>query len=143
MRFLVALLSTTLALGGALSTAAFASPATKPLILGHRGASGHMPEHTRASYELAIKMGADFIEPDLAFTLRAMVNWSLAMKTTLRKPLTSPSNSLNALPSKMIDGKRIKGPELPKTSPSPRSKPCAPRNVSTSAIMPTTGHRKF
>ena len=53
MRFLVALLSTTLALGGALSTAAFASPATKPLILGHRGASGHMPEHTRASYELA------------------------------------------------------------------------------------------
>ena len=39
-----------------------------PLILGHRGASGHRPEHTLASYELAIEMGADFIEPDLVMT---------------------------------------------------------------------------
>lgn len=27
-----------------------------------------MPEHTRASYETAIRMGADFIEPDLVPT---------------------------------------------------------------------------
>jgi glycerophosphoryl diester phosphodiesterase len=39
-----------------------------PLIIGHRGASGHRPEHTLASYELAIKMGADYIEPDLVIT---------------------------------------------------------------------------
>jgi len=38
------------------------------LVIGHRGASGHRPEHTRASYELAIEMGADFIEPDLVMT---------------------------------------------------------------------------
>ena len=35
-----------------------------PIVLGHRGASGYRPEHTLASYELAIEMGADFIEPD-------------------------------------------------------------------------------
>src|SRR5262245_35844759 len=40
----------------------------KPLILGHRGASGHRPEHTLASYTLAIQFGADFIEPDLVST---------------------------------------------------------------------------
>jgi glycerophosphoryl diester phosphodiesterase len=39
-----------------------------PLIIGHRGASGYRPEHTLASYSLAIGMGADFIEPDLVST---------------------------------------------------------------------------
>ncbi|WP_394833188.1 glycerophosphodiester phosphodiesterase [Pendulispora rubella] len=39
-----------------------------PVIVGHRGASGYRPEHTIASYELAIAMGADFIEPDVVST---------------------------------------------------------------------------
>lgn len=39
-----------------------------PLIIGHRGASGHKPEHTLASYQLAIDMKADYIEPDLVMT---------------------------------------------------------------------------
>lgn len=39
-----------------------------PIVIGHRGASGYRPEHTLASYELAIDMGADFIEPDLVST---------------------------------------------------------------------------
>ena len=39
-----------------------------PIIIAHRGASGYRPEHTLASYELAIGMGADFIEPDLVAT---------------------------------------------------------------------------
>lgn len=40
----------------------------KPLVLGHRGACGYRPEHTLASYQLAIYMGADYIEPDLVST---------------------------------------------------------------------------
>jgi glycerophosphoryl diester phosphodiesterase len=40
----------------------------KPIVIGHRGASGHRPEHTLASYKLAIELGADFIEPDLVST---------------------------------------------------------------------------
>jgi glycerophosphoryl diester phosphodiesterase len=39
-----------------------------PLVIGHRGASGYRPEHTLASYQLAIDMGADYIEPDLVMT---------------------------------------------------------------------------
>ena len=39
-----------------------------PLVIGHRGASGYRPEHTLASYELAARMGADFMEPDLVST---------------------------------------------------------------------------
>ncbi len=41
---------------------------TRPLIIGHRGASGERPEHTMASYRLAIAQGADYIEPDLVIT---------------------------------------------------------------------------
>jgi len=37
-------------------------------VVGHRGASGYRPEHTLASYELAARLGADFIEPDLVTT---------------------------------------------------------------------------
>jgi glycerophosphoryl diester phosphodiesterase len=39
-----------------------------PIVIGHRGASGHRPEHTLAAYELAIELGADYIEPDLVST---------------------------------------------------------------------------
>ena len=39
-----------------------------PLVIGHRGASGELPEHTLAAYERAIARGADFIEPDLVLT---------------------------------------------------------------------------
>ena len=39
-----------------------------PLILGHRGAPGYLPEHTLESYALAVELGADFIEPDLVMT---------------------------------------------------------------------------
>ena len=41
---------------------------TSPLIIGHRGAAGHRPEHTLAGYRLAAEMGADYIEPDLVST---------------------------------------------------------------------------
>ncbi|HEX7797465.1 MAG TPA: glycerophosphodiester phosphodiesterase family protein [Vicinamibacterales bacterium] len=42
-------------------------PAPKQLIA-HRGASGYAPEHTVASYEMAIAQKADFVEPDLAIS---------------------------------------------------------------------------
>lgn len=39
-----------------------------PLVIGHRGASGYLPEHTLESYTRAVELGADFIEPDLVAT---------------------------------------------------------------------------
>lgn len=50
------------------SSAAFAAAEPVPLVIGHRGASGLRPEHTRAAYELAIEQGADYIEPDLVMS---------------------------------------------------------------------------
>lgn len=35
------------------------------LVIAHRGASGYRPEHTRSAYELAFRLGADAVEPDI------------------------------------------------------------------------------
>ncbi len=51
-----------------LTSVASASATPKPLIIAHRGASGYLPEHTLAAYQLAIEQGADYIEPDLVMT---------------------------------------------------------------------------
>src|SRR5690606_22627494 len=40
----------------------------RPWIIGHRGASGYRPEHTRAAYELAFALGADAVEPGIVAT---------------------------------------------------------------------------
>jgi glycerophosphoryl diester phosphodiesterase len=45
-----------------------AAPQKSPLLIGHRGASGYVPEHTLTSYFMAIQQGADYAEPDLVMT---------------------------------------------------------------------------
>ena len=40
-------------------------PRTRPLVIGHRGAPGYRPEHSRSSYDLALEMGVDGVEPDI------------------------------------------------------------------------------
>ncbi len=67
-------LTAALAIGAALC-AAQAPAATfptltgaAPIVIAHRGASGYLPEHTLGGYELSIRMGADYIEPDLQLT---------------------------------------------------------------------------
>lgn len=67
-------LTAALVLGTALTAASASAQQYKtldgkrPLVIGHRGASGTFPEHTIASYTHAIAVGADFIEPDLVAT---------------------------------------------------------------------------
>jgi glycerophosphoryl diester phosphodiesterase len=78
-RLLIAGALSLLLIAGALAGPSFAdrdkprgghpgSSGHRVLIIGHRGASGYRPEHTLASYELAARMGADYVEPDLVPT---------------------------------------------------------------------------
>jgi glycerophosphoryl diester phosphodiesterase len=39
-----------------------------PIVIAHRGASEYRPEESKSAYELAIEMGADYIEPDIVTT---------------------------------------------------------------------------
>src|SRR5262245_7595627 len=66
--FVATTLATGLAAGIAGIAELHAGPPEAPLVIGHRGTAGYRPEHTLASYELAIALGADFIEPDLVST---------------------------------------------------------------------------
>jgi len=66
---------TTLAVLVPLAGAGAAPAAAEPrpdrsevVVIGHRGSAGHRPEHTQGGYELAVAMGADWIEPDLVPT---------------------------------------------------------------------------
>lgn len=46
----------------------WAAEHTRPIVIGHRGASGYVPEHTLTSYFIAVQQGVDYIEPDLVST---------------------------------------------------------------------------
>ena len=54
--------------GGDRAGRGMTTPGGEPVVIGHRGSAGYRPEHTLASYTLAARMGADFIEPDLVST---------------------------------------------------------------------------
>jgi glycerophosphoryl diester phosphodiesterase len=40
----------------------------QPVVIGHRGAPAYRPEHTAASFDLAIDLGAELIEPDVVLS---------------------------------------------------------------------------
>ncbi|HET9948115.1 MAG TPA: glycerophosphodiester phosphodiesterase family protein [Longimicrobiales bacterium] len=65
------------------------SERTRPILIAHRGASAYAPEHTREAYELALRQGADFLEPDLQVTrdghLIALHDMSLERTTNVRE----------------------------------------------------------
>lgn len=82
---------------------------SQPLIIGHRGASGYLPEHTLEAYRLAVEQGADYIEPDLVPTrdghLVARHENNIADTTDVA--LHPEFASRKAV--KQIDGKRVEG----------------------------------
>jgi glycerophosphoryl diester phosphodiesterase len=67
-RLPILLLLAMLAACSSIEDIAMAQKGADPIIIAHRGASGERPEHTLASYALAIEQGADYIEPDLVLT---------------------------------------------------------------------------
>ncbi|MGH3353267.1 MAG: glycerophosphodiester phosphodiesterase family protein [Nocardioides sp.] len=42
--------------------------AHRPLVIGHRGAPGYLPEHSLESYRLALRQGVDALETDVVMT---------------------------------------------------------------------------
>lgn len=78
-----------------------------PLVIGHRGAPAYRPEHTLASYALAIDLGVDFIEPDLVSTKDGalIARHENEISGTTDVALKFPERKT----TKTIDGKTIEG----------------------------------
>jgi len=88
--FLSTATAAALALPGMAWAATYASlDGSAPVVIAHRGASGYLPGHSLASYELAAEMGADYIETDLHLTsdgvLVAMHDEDMARTTNVEE----------------------------------------------------------
>ncbi len=79
------------------------------LVIGHRGASGYRPEHTRASYELAIAQGADVIEPDVVPTRDGHLVVRHESAITATTDVAEHPELADRRTTKTIDGREITG----------------------------------
>ncbi len=106
---LAILTSTFLTLLGASQVTAATLNGSEPIVIGHRGASGYRPEHTLASYELAIKMGADYIEPDLVSTKDGVLVARHENEISGTTDVSTRSEFADRQTTKTIDGKEVTG----------------------------------
>ncbi|GAB3547342.1 glycerophosphoryl diester phosphodiesterase [Actinopolyspora lacussalsi] len=78
-------------------------------VFGHRGAPGHRPEHTLASYELAARMGADYIEPDLVPTKDGVLVARHENEISGTTDVAEHPEFADRRTTKVIDGERVTG----------------------------------
>jgi glycerophosphoryl diester phosphodiesterase len=81
----------------------------RPIVIGHRGASGYRPEHTLAAYELAIDLGADFIEPDLVSTKDGVLVARHENEISGTTDVANRPEFANRKKTKLIDGVEFTG----------------------------------
>jgi len=82
---------------------------TSPIIIGHRGASGYCPEHTLASYELALALGADYIELDLVVTHDGVLIARHENEISGTTDIADHPEFTNRKTTKVIDGISVTG----------------------------------
>ncbi|MGZ4445905.1 MAG: glycerophosphodiester phosphodiesterase [Nocardioides sp.] len=81
----------------------------RPQVIGHRGAPGYRPEHTLAGYRLAIKMGADYIEPDLVSTKDGVLVARHENDITHTTDVADHPEFADRRTTKTIDGEKVTG----------------------------------
>ena len=79
------------------------------IVIGHRGASGYRPEHTLESYRLAIRQGADFIEPDLVATRDGVLIARHENEISGTTDVAAHPEFANRKTTKVVDGVRMTG----------------------------------
>jgi glycerophosphoryl diester phosphodiesterase len=78
-------------------------------VIGHRGASGERPEHTMASYRLAIAQGADFIEPDLVMTRDGVLVCRHENEISGTTDVEAHAEFADRATAKRVDGQLVRG----------------------------------
>lgn len=78
-------------------------------MIGHRGASGYRPEHTRSSYELALALGADAVEPDLVATRDGVLVLRHENEISGTTDVASRPEFADRRTTKTVDDRRITG----------------------------------
>jgi glycerophosphoryl diester phosphodiesterase len=111
MKILIPLFSAALLSACSISEShAMQKPLDGPVIvIAHRGASGERPEHTIASYALAIEQGADFIEPDLVLTKDGILVARHENEISETTDVASKAEFADRKATKTIDGQAMTG----------------------------------
>ena len=78
-------------------------------MIGHRGASGYRPEHTLAAYRLAIRQGADYIEPDLVSTKDGVLVARHENEISGTTDVADHPEFADRRATKVIDGREVTG----------------------------------
>jgi glycerophosphoryl diester phosphodiesterase len=81
----------------------------RPLVIAHRGASGYRPEHTRAAYELAFRLGADAVEPDIVATGDGVLVLRHENEISATTDVSAHPEFASRRTSKIIDGTTLTG----------------------------------
>jgi glycerophosphoryl diester phosphodiesterase len=89
--------------------AALVAVYTTALVIAHRGASGYRPEHTLAAYRLAIRMGAEYIEPDLVATRDGVLVARHENEISGTTDVADHPEFAVRRTTKCIDGRRVTG----------------------------------
>ena len=79
------------------------------IVIAHRGASGERPEHTIAAYTLAIKQGADYIEPDLVLTKDGVLVARHENEISETTDVSAKPEFADLKKTKTIDGQQMTG----------------------------------
>ena len=87
-------------------------PATRlprPVVIGHRGAPAYRPEHTAASFELAIDLGADLIEPDVVVSRDGVLVVRHENELSLSTDVAEHAEFAGRRTTKVIGDQRVAG----------------------------------
>jgi glycerophosphoryl diester phosphodiesterase len=80
-----------------------------PVVIGHRGAPAYRPEHTTASYELAIDLGAELIEPDVVVSRDGVLVVRHESELSRTTDVARRADFAARRTTKVVDGKRCTG----------------------------------
>src|SRR5215212_5205652 len=89
-----------------------ARPATRlsrPVVIGHRGAPAYRPEHTVASFDLAIDLGAEVIEPDVVVSRDGVLVVRHESELSLSTDVGTRPDFADRRTTREIDGERCTG----------------------------------
>lgn len=81
----------------------------RPLVIGHRGACGYRPEHTRAAYELAFALGADAVEPDIVATRDGVLVLRHENEISGTTDIADHAELAHLRTTKVVDGHELTG----------------------------------
>ena len=83
--------------------------AHRPLVIGHRGAPGYLPEHSLESYRLALRQGVDALETDVVMTSDGVMVLRHENELTRTTDVASRPEFAERRTTKVVSGKKWTG----------------------------------